>query len=185
MWAKDTLMHRKLPGSYPEQQRPYQQRHKRLQQGWKSLGSREQVLAIVATLAIVFALLWWVAISPALGILSTAGALQNSIDTQREQMKILQTEARLLQGQTKITGAAAVQALETSAKERFGASAQVASSGSQATLTLRGASGDALAQWLSQARLTARAVPVQAQLRRSGGDAGTWDGTLVLSLPAP
>ena len=60
---------------------------------------------------------------------------------------------------------------------------------------------DALAQWLTQARITARAVPAEVRLVRgtspgtatgpgagagaatSGGNA-VWDGTLVLNLPA-
>ena len=41
-------------------------------------------------------------------------------------------------------------------------------------------SPDALAQWLVQARLNARALPSEARLVRSA--AGTWDGTLVLNL---
>jgi general secretion pathway protein M len=39
---------------------------------------------------------------------------------------------------------------------------------------------DALAQWLTQARLNARAVPAEAKL--AGNGAGSWDGIVVLNL---
>jgi general secretion pathway protein M len=178
--SKNTV---KQVGSNPDQQRPYQLKYKRLQQSWETLEPREQNFVLTALLTVAVALLWFVAISPALGVLSTADVLQNSLDSQLQQMRVLQSEAKSLQGQNKVTGAAAAQALEASAKERFGASAQVVLSGSKATLTLRGASGDSLAQWLSQARLIAKALPVQAQLRRVGVDPATWEGTLVLSVP--
>ena len=175
----------KLPASQPERQRPHQHRFERLQQSWHTLGTREQNLIAVATAVVVLGLVWWVALAPALAVLSKAATQQSALDAQLQQMKALQAEAKMLQGQTKITGLAAAQALEASVKQRLGASAQLVVAGSQATLTLRGTSGDALAQWLGQARLAAGAVPATAQLRRSSVDAALWDGTLVLSLPAP
>lgn len=173
----------KQVGRHPDRQRPYQLKYKRLQQSWETLELREQNFVTAALLTVALALLWFVTISPALGVLSTANVLQNSLDSQLQQMRVLQSEAKSLQGQNKITGAAAAQALEASAKEQFGASAQVVLSGSKATLTLRGASGDSLAQWLSQARLISKALPVQAQLRRVGAEPSTWEGTLVLAVP--
>ena len=50
-----------------------------------------------------------------------------------------------------------------------------------ALVTLAGVPPDALAQWLAQARINARAVPGEARLQRNA--AGQWDGTLVLNLP--
>ena len=51
------------------------------------------------------------------------------------------------------------------------------------TFTLRTAAApDTLAQWLTQARVNARALPAEARLTRNA--AGQWDGTLVMSLPA-
>jgi general secretion pathway protein M len=41
---------------------------------------------------------------------------------------------------------------------------------------------EALAQWLSQARLNARLLPVESLLQRSGeGPAQRWSGTVVLA----
>jgi len=178
--SKNTV---KQVGRKPDRQRPYQLKYKRMQQSWETLEPREQNFVITALLTVALALLWFVAISPALRVLSNANVLQNSLNSQLQQMQVLQSEAKSLQGQDKTTGAAAAQALEASAREQFGASAQVVLSGSKATLTLRDASGDSLAQWLSQARLIAKALPVQAQLRRVGVEPGAWEGTLVLVVP--
>ena len=60
------------------------------------------------------------------------------------------------------------------------ATAQLTLVGERATLTLKGASADALAQWLTQVRLNARALPAEAHLLHNA--AGGWDGTLVLNL---
>ena len=183
--SKHTVTRLLLPGAQLDQRHPVRQGFMRVQQGWQTLAPREQTFVLFAGLVGVLAVVWWVAIAPAIAVRSKANTQQTALDSQLQLMKSLQAEARLVQAQPKITASAAVQALEASTKEKFGPSGQMAASGSQATLTLRGASGDALAQWLSQARLSARAVPVQAQLRRTGTDPGKWEGTVVLSLPAP
>src|SRR3989344_959783 len=86
--------------------------------------------------------------------------------------------------------------------QRLGNTAQLNVVGARATVTLKGAPADALAQWLAQARSNARAAPVEARLTRSAAPAGSapnapapvklgnaatamprWDGTLVLALP--
>ena len=105
--SKNTV---KQVGSYPDQQRLYQLKYKRLQQSWETLEPREQSFVLTALLTVALALLWFVAISPALGVLSTANVLQNSLDSQLQQMRVLQSEAKSLQGQNKVAGAAAAQA---------------------------------------------------------------------------
>ena len=64
--------------------------------------------------------------------------------------------------------------------------------GDRATVTLKGASASVLAQWLAQARSNAHAAPLEARLAQSADAAraapageARWNGTLVLSLPAP
>ena len=57
----------------------------------------------------------------------------------------------------------------------------MAIAGERVTVTLAGTPPDALAQWLGQARVNARALPGEARLTRNAS--GAWDGTLVLSLP--
>lgn len=156
----------------------------RLAQRWQGLAPREQTLIGSATAVVAFALVWWLAIGPALSVLKNASTQRAALDAQLQQMQTLQTQAKALQGQPKLTVQDSARALEASVRQRLGSAAQLSVAGSQATLTLKNVPADALAQWLGQARTAAKAVPNQARLRVSGSTPGAWDGTLVLSLPA-
>jgi general secretion pathway protein M len=96
-------------------------------------------------------------------------------------MQRLQSQAKTLQAQPPIALDEARRRLQASVTP-LGATAQLTIAGERVTVTLKGASADALAQWLAQVRLTARTVPSEARLVR--GTADTWDGTLVLTLSA-
>lgn len=156
----------------------------RLNVRWQALAPREQNLVSAAVVLVVLALLWWLAVAPALGVLKTARSQRAALDAQLQQMQALQAQAKALQGQPKMNVGDAARALDASVKQRLGVAAQLSVSGAQATLTLKNTPADALAQWLSQARSSANAVPSQARLRASTSNPGTWDGTLILSLPA-
>jgi general secretion pathway protein M len=54
--------------------------------------------------------------------------------------------------------------------------------GDRATVTLKGAAPGALAEWLVQARSSARALPLEARLSLNAARTG-WDGSIVLTLP--
>jgi general secretion pathway protein M len=127
------------------------------------------------------ALLWWGGLAPALATLRSAETQQQLLDGQLLQMQRLQAQAKTLQAQPHLSVSEARRLLEASLKP-LGATAQLAMVGERVTVTLKGASPDALAQWLTQARLNARAVPSEARLLRSA--AGTWDGSVVLTLSA-
>lgn len=162
-----------------------------LRDRWNALGAREQMLVSVALGLVGLALLWWVALAPALRTLNTADAQQAALDAQLQVMQGLQIEARALQSQPGLSRDDAVRALEASVKQRLGPAAQFSMVGDRATITLKGAPADGVAQWLTQARVNARALPSEARLVRTAGGAGAagnaaapaWDGTLVLSLP--
>ena len=156
----------------------------RLGQRWLALAPREQMLIGAAAAFVALALLWWVALAPALGVLKSARTQRPALELQLQQMQALQAQAKALQGQPKTTAPDSARALELSVKQRLGTAAQLSVAGSQATVTLKNAPADALAQWLSQARSVAKAVPSQARLRLNGSSPGTWDGTLTLQLPA-
>jgi general secretion pathway protein M len=155
-----------------------------LHQSWQALAPREQTLIGAAGAVVALALLWWIALAPALNVLKAAKSQRVALDAQLQQMQTLQAQAKALQGQPKLNVPDSARALEASVKQRLGAGAQLSVAGSQATLTLKNTPADALAQWLSQARTAAKAVPSQARLRISAGTPGAWDGTLVLTLPA-
>jgi general secretion pathway protein M len=152
-----------------------------LQARWQALAPREKLLAAGAAALILFALLWWVAIGPALSVLRGAEAQHRALDAQLQRMRGLQSQAQALQSQPRQGYDESVRLLETSVRERLGTTARMTISGDRVTLTLAATPPDALAQWLTQARVNARALPTDARLNRN--PAGAWDGTLVLSLP--
>ena len=150
---------------------------------WQQLNTREKTLVAAALAVVAAALLWWVAIAPALNVLKTAQIQQLALDAKLQQMQNLQAEAKALQAAPKIKSADAAKALDAVVKQRLGAAAQVAMTGSQVTLTLTNLAPEALAQFLAQARTQANALPSQVRLRPSSKPP-SWDGTLVLQLPA-
>lgn len=153
----------------------------RLQVHWQGVSRREQRLLWGALVFLLAALLWWLSVAPALATLRGAPAQHQLQDAQQLQMQRLHAQATTLQAQTPLTLSEARRLLDASVKP-LGATAQLVVTGERVTVVLKGASADALAQWLTQARLNARAVPSEARLVRSA--TGTWDGTLVLSLSA-
>lgn len=161
---------------------------------WDALAGRERLFLLLAAAVVVAAALWWLALAPALATLRAADAQHRQLDAQLQQMRSLQAQATALQSQPRLGGEDAQRTLDALLKQRLGASAQMSVIGDRASITLKGANADALAQWLTQARINARAVPSEARLVRStvSGPASTasgagnavWDGTLVLNLPA-
>ena len=161
---------------------------------WDALAGRERRLAMLAAMVVAAALLWWLALAPALATLRAAEVAHRLLDAQLQQMRSLQAQATALQAQPKLAGDEAERTLDALLKQKLAATAQMVVVGERATVTLKGAGADALAQWLTQARINARAVPTEVKLVRStasnpgskGPNAGNtaWDGTLVLSLPA-
>lgn len=146
---------------------------------WRQISAREQRLVTVAMLLILVALLWWVALAPALGTLRAAPAQHRVLDAQLQQMQRLQAQAAAIQAQPALSQDDARRLLEASIKP-LAASAELMVAGERVTVTFKGAAPDALAAWLTQVRQNAHAVPAEARLQRNV--AGTWDGTLVLKL---
>jgi len=175
----------------------------RWQAWWPELEPREQRLIGAAAALVLLALLWWVALAPALRTLSAAPAEHARLDAQLQQMTTLQTQAKALQAQPRASRDDAVRALESSVRQSLGPSAQLqpSASGEGVSIAVRTVPADTLAQWLGQARSNARSVPREAHLARSAqaapaasgagaASAGNgerpsvrWDGTLVMGLP--
>ncbi len=150
---------------------------------WRATSPREQRLLQVAFVLVLGALMWWVALAPALSTLKQAESRQRVLDGQWQQMQRLQAQAQALQAQPPLAPAVARGLLEASLTT-LGDTAQMSVSGERVTVTLKATAPDALAQWLAQVRLNVRTAPAEARLVRNA--AGTWDGALVLTLtPAP
>ena len=174
-----------------------------LAQRWQTLSTREQTLLRWGAALVMAASVWWLMVAPALRTLREAPAQQAALDAQWQQLKELQAQAQSLQQQPRMGQTEALRALQKASTELLGTSAQVQTVGDRSTVTLKAVPAEALALWLAQARMQARAVPVQAQLQRSAGAdkampgpatasanpsnlaAPAWSGSVVLSLPAP
>jgi general secretion pathway protein M len=157
-----------------------------LRSRWQLLGDREQLALLTAATLLVMALLWWVLLAPALHTLRTADSDAQRLDAQLIQMQQLQAQVRELKDRPPLRPEMAMEALQSSVRQRFGSQAQLQSSGHQITLTLKAAQAEALALWLTQARVNAHAHIVEAHLHRNplALAQASWDGTLVLDLPA-
>ena len=134
---------------------------------WRAMAPREQNFVLGAVALVGLALVWWVAISPALQTLRTAPQRHAELDAQLQRMRSLQAEAQQLQAMPRSSTGDATGALRSGLTERMGTAAQLNVAGDRATVTLKAAPADALAQWLALARSNARAVPIEARLTRT------------------
>lgn len=152
-----------------------------LKDRWAGLRPREQAMVAAAVAVVAVALVWLVALGPALSTLQSAETQRRALDTQLQHMRSLQAQAQSLQSQPKMSYDEALRLLEQSVQQRLGATARMVIVGERVNITLTGTAPDALAQWLTQVRVNARALPSEARLQRNS--AGLWEGTLVLTLP--
>lgn len=151
-----------------------------LRHWWTQRAPREQRMLGIALALVAVALLWWLGVAPALRSLRQWETQSLQLQTQLQTMRGLQAEAQGLQAQPPLSTAAAQQALQGTlgALESSGG---LVVQGTLATVTLRGTSPQALAQWLARVRTEARLAPSQASLSRD--TKGGWSGTLQLPLP--
>ena len=147
-------------------------------QAWKARTPRErQAMTLVAIVLALF-VVWSLFVQPALASLREAPAQLNQLDSQMQQMQRLAAESRELRGIAPVSPSQAAAALKA-ATDRLGDAGKITLLGDRATLTLNGASAEAVRSWLSEARTAARARPVEAQLVR--GPKG-YSGTIAVNL---
>jgi general secretion pathway protein M len=147
---------------------------------WSRLQPREQVLCALALLLVTGALLWWVALAPALQTLRSAPAQQDALGRQMARMQQWQTEAQVLQTQPVLSHDRALHALETGVQQTLGTGSSLTVLNDRVTVVVKATTGDALAQWLAQVRINARSVPIEVKLSRL--PTLQWEGTVVLAL---
>lgn len=151
-----------------------------LRHGWAGMAPREQGLVAAAALLVLLAVVWSLGLAPALRVLRAAPAQIDALDAQLQAMQDQAAQARGMAGRPAVGRDETVRSLESSLRLTLGPGAQLRLTGDRATVTLKAATPEQLAQWLAQARVGARATVSQANLVR--GENG-WDGTLVLDLP--
>ena len=153
-----------------------------LQARWAGLAPRERLLVGGAAGLVGLALLWWVALGPAITTLRTAGEQHRVLDAELARMQRLQAQAKAMQSAPRQNPEEAMRQLEAAIRQQLGTSARYVIAGDRVTVTLANTQPAALAQWLSQVRTNARAIPGEAKLTRNAS--GGWDGSVVLALPA-
>lgn len=155
---------------------------------WQALAPREQTLVLAASTLVGLALLWWLALAPALATLRSAPARHAALDTQLQRMLALQAEALQLQQAPANRPTDPRRTLQTTLTQQLGTTATLQFMGDRANVTLKAANAEALTTWLNLARSNAHATPVEARLTRNTATADAlparWDGSISLSLPA-
>ena len=151
-----------------------------LRERWRTLGTRDRRLALLAMAVIGAFLVWTVAIQPAWRMLRDAPVQRDLLDLQLQEMRTLATEAQQLCNAPALSAEQSAAALRA-ASERLGAKARLSLQGDRAVLTLNGVSSAQLREWLTEARSGARARPVEAQLSRG---AQGFNGSVVLTIGA-
>ena len=103
-----------------------------LQSWWAQRAPREQTILKFAALLVSLALLWWVALAPGIRTLRTFEATQAAQAAQLQAMQQMQAQAQVLLAQPKLPQTQAVQALQASVQQAFGAKADFTSSAAHA-----------------------------------------------------
>ena len=148
---------------------------------WAALAPREQRGLVIAAVAVGLLVAWWLLVAPALRTLRETPAQLDRLESQLQQLQRVAAEARELKGAAPVSPAQSATALKAAA-DRLGDKAKLNVQGDRATLTLNGASPEALAAWLGEARSAARARPLEAQLTRG---AQGYSGTVVVQVGGP
>jgi len=152
-----------------------------LRQWWQRVSPREQRLIQVAAAVLGLSLLWWLGIAPALKVLKTAPAQHQKLDAQLQTMQQLQAQTQNLRAQKTLTANEAKELLTQSLKP-LAEHAQMTVQVQRVNISLNQVAPEALSQLLATLRQNARMAPTEAHLQRN--PAGTWEGALILQLPA-
>lgn len=147
---------------------------------WRALGARERRGLAIAGWVLGLFLLWALALAPAWRTTRGAPAQLDRLDAQLQQMQRLASEARVLRTTPPLNSAQSAAALRA-ASDALGTVGRLQVAGERATLTLAGANGTQLRDWLAEARTSARARPLEANLTR--GPQG-YSGSIVVALPS-
>lgn len=151
---------------------------------------RERKLLAAGAALLIAALVWFFALAPALQTYRGSSAAHAKLDAELARMQTMAKQAKQLKERPALSAAAAQTWLDASAKKL--GKATVGVQGARVQVNFVGATPEALAMWLAEARTAAQLSPVQANWRRSA-PAKTessksmdvlWDGSILLELPS-
>jgi general secretion pathway protein M len=149
---------------------------------WQALAVREQRGLGLAAALVAVALVWSVALAPAVRTLQSADAQNAQLSSTAEHMQLLQARATQLQAQPLAVNDDTLAALMATTTA-LGKAASLQVMGEQIPVTLRRVSAPSLAAWFGPQGGVAL-IPAEAHLRREAGSAeALWSGTLVFYLP--
>lgn len=160
---------------------------------WQALPPREQRSLSLLVSALSLVVVWLIAVAPALSALQESSQRRAQLTQQHAHLLGLQAKAQALQKQTPLSRDEALRRLQ-------GITAvpgmQLNVQGERVSVQLKAVPAPALAQWLTQARTQAQALPLEAHLTRSASVSTSannnapaastvvWDGNLVMRLPS-
>lgn len=165
---------------------------------WQALSPREQRGISILGALMGGVLFWSIAIAPALNTLRASEQRRAQIDQQQAQMLALQRQAQALQTRTPLSRDEALRNLQSLSTGNY---FQLNVQGERVSVQLKAVPAPLLANWLTQARTQAQALPLEVQLTRSNAASNpnnassnapsnaanatlAWDGSLVLRLPS-
>lgn len=147
----------------------------------------------LAAALVLMALIWAVAVRPALHTLRTAPVELQALESDLGHMQALQARIQALQALPPLDASAALEHFHASTQKLLGNSAQGSQAGSLLRVQITNVGATALAQWLTTLGEDARLRPASADLRRtppttdvpgSAAKEAQWSGTLTFNLPA-
>ena len=162
---------------------PLSERVQPLRQAWQtqwagmSVGER-RLLTAAAWLA-ALTLLVMLGVRPAWRTLQSVPTQMQAVETELAFMRQQADEAQKLRQHPPVPPVQAEASLQA-ATARLGASANLSRQGDRIVLNFQGVSGEALATWLEEVRVGARARPLEAAWQL--GAEGAYQGTATLSL---
>ena len=109
----------------------------RLRAGWARLQARERRLLALAAAVVALALLWLLAVAPALRTLRQAEAQRSTLAAEAQRLQQLRREAEALKALPRLGHAEALRALEAAVQQRLPGSAQLSVVGDRATVVLK------------------------------------------------
>lgn len=147
---------------------------------WAHLSPREQRAVSVLGGLLAVLLFWSVAIAPAWQTLRASEARRVQLAQQQAHMQALQAQAQALQQRPALSREEALRTLQ-SLSQPLGKQLELTVQGERVSVQVKAMPAQALAQWLSQARTQAQALPIEAHWVRQANT--VWDGSLVMRLP--
>lgn len=155
---------------------------------WQGQAARERRLVSLGVLLVSLALVWWVALAPAVASLRSASLQIPKLETDLRLMRTLKIQAQALTAQPPLLPLEARRLLEASVSQVLGQSALLQVTADRATVVLKSVPPDKLGQWLVQTRANARLVPLEVHLMRNANSGSTnsvdWNGTVTFLLPS-